>query len=181
MARSKRKKAEEEEEGEEEEFVEEENKEKDFEKLVELVEKFSKSSATTTTSTSIDADVVVAGVGLSYSEFKELVLRINGFVGSLPKLLASIPPKLRQVALALYRHAIVYYDPSIGAWRVDFLRLRQRVKVLRTSAEVQHFYLSRQPVTQSVAPTTQLQQAELVEETIKAAEADNASHREPNT
>jgi len=164
MARRKRKKVEEEEEGEEEEFEEEENKEKDFKKLVELVEKFSKSSATTTTSTSIAADVVVEGVGLSYPEFRELVARVNGFAGSLPMLLASMPPKLRHAALALYRHAIIFYDPSLSAWRVDIPRLRQRA-IFRTAVETP-IYSSLNKSTHRVAGATQ----EQVEKTTEAGE-----------
>ncbi|MCC6057297.1 MAG: DNA adenine methylase [Desulfurococcaceae archaeon] len=179
MARKKRSasKKEDEEEEKEEEFSEtEENSNDDggLKELAELVEKLNRSStsATTAVATSKDtADVVVGTIGLSYTEFKELITRVNGFSGSLTMLLVSIPPKLRQALTTLYRYAVVYYDPSISVWRVDFLRLRQRVKVLRTSVEVQRFYLPRQPVAQSVAPTTQLQQAKLVEEIIKAAEA----------
>jgi len=168
------KRKEEENEIKEEEFDEgEESNENRLKELTELVEKFNKSS-TSAVATVDTADVVIESIGLSYGEFKELITRANGFSGSLTALLASMPPRLRQALTALYRHAVVFYDPSISAWRVNFLRLRQRVKVLRAPVDVLRFYLPKQPVAvavaQSVAPVTQLQQAKLVEETIKAAE-----------
>jgi DNA adenine methylase len=164
---------EEENEVKEEEFDEGvESNENRLKELAELVEKFNKSS-TSAVATVDTADVVIESTGLSYTEFKELITRVNGFSGSLTALLASMPPRLRQALVALYRHAVVFYDPSISAWRVNFLRLRQRVKVLRAPVDVLRFYLPKQPVAvaQPVAPATQLQQAKRAEETVKADEA----------
>lgn|GEM_PF-2469255 len=173
MARRRHlKRKDEENEIKEEEFDEGvESNENRLKELAELVEKFNKSS-TSAVATVDTADVVIESNGLSYTEFKELITRVNGFSGTLTTLLASMPPRLRHVLTALYRHAVVFYDPSISVWRVNFLRLRQRVKVLRAPVDVLRFYLPKQPpvaVAQSVAPVTQLQQAKRVEE-AEAAE-----------
>jgi hypothetical protein len=166
MAKKRRKSSKsrrkEEEEGEEEETYEDEAVESSgnsLKELTELVEKFSRPSAPTATFIEDSADVAIDSIGLSYSEFKELIARVNGFTGSFDVLLASMPPKLRQATLALYRYAVVFYDPSIGAWRVNFLRLRQKVKVLRAPVEILRYYLPSQAVStaQSIAPATQLQ------------------------
>jgi DNA adenine methylase len=167
--------------GDEEEGLDEgeenNNDESSLEELAELSEKLNKPSAPKTTGTA--EDVVIESVGLSYAELKELITRANGFSGTLTALLASMPPRLRQALAALYRHAIIFYDPSISAWRVNFPRLRQRVKVLRAPVEVLRFYLPKQPVAvavaQSVAPATQLQQAERVEEAEAGEELEEES------
>ena len=168
------KRKEEENEIKEEEFDEgAESNENRLKELAELVEKFNKSS-TSAVATVDTADVVIESIGLSYTEFKELITRVNGFSGTLTTLLASMPPRLRHVLTALYRHAVVFYDPSISVWRVNFMRLRQRVKVLRAPVDVLRFYLPKQPVAvaQSVAPVTQLQRVEEAEaaETVEELE-----------
>jgi hypothetical protein len=144
-----------------------------------LVRPGAATSTSTSTSTSTASDDVVIelpggpSIGLSFSEYRELIARVNGFPGAWDRLVSALSPRLRQAFLALYKHSLVYYDYSLGAYRVNFARLMNRVRVLRAPVEVLKYYMPRQPASHPVAPATQLQLVERpqVERVEEAGEA----------
>jgi hypothetical protein len=105
-------------------------------KHIEMCLASTESSGKLSTATTATTDVVIdlpggSSIGLSFNECRELIARVNGFTRSWNELISSLPQKLRQALVALYRHGIIYYSYSSGVWRVDFRRLLQVLKVYR--------------------------------------------------
>jgi len=103
-------------------------------KHIEMCLASAESSKKLSTAATTSADVVIelpggSSIVLSFSEYIELIARVNSFTGSRNELIQRLSPKLKQAFEALYRLGAIYYDFSIGAWRVNFQRLRQVVKV----------------------------------------------------
>jgi len=136
---------------------------KDFDEVEKLIYEKLVKSDTATSNSDVVIELPGCSIGLSFSEYRELIAKVNGFPGAWSRLVSALSPRLRQAFLTLYKHSLVYYDYSLGVYRVDFERLGRRVRVLRAPVEVLKYYLPGKPAPHPVAPATQLQPVERVE------------------
>ena len=102
---------------------------KHIEMCLASTESSKKLSTTATATANVVIELPEGPIRLSLNELKELIARVSGSARPWNELTLALPPRLRQVLEALRRHGIIYYNPSIGAWVVSLLRLRQVAKV----------------------------------------------------